>query len=240
MTAALSMAVRNVIFDFGGVLVTWRPQEIIESFYSDPALREAVRVHAFQHADWLEMDRGTLDEPTVVRRFAARMGRPEAELRALFDHVRAALVPIEPTVALLHELRHYPESTIGWLMSARGFGNFVSFGVVVWATQYNARLALAVGLLLQAVAVWQMTTFNINVSDFDIYWTNFVQGFGFGLAYTPMTVLAFSTLPAPLVVQGSAVFNQLRNFGSSLFISLSILVLVRSTAENYAGLPIDA
>jgi len=137
---------------------------------------------------------------------------------------------------LLQDLRHYPESTIGYLMSARGLGNFLSFGVVVWATRYNARLALAVGLLLQALAVWQMTTFNINVSDFDIYWTNMVQGFGFGLAYTPMTVLAFSTLPAPLVVQGSAVFNLLRNFGSSLFISLSILVLVRTTAENYAGL----
>jgi len=99
------MGVRNVIFDFGGVLVTWRPQEIIDSFYSDPQLREAVRVHAFQHDDWLDMDRGTLDEPAVVRRSAARMGRPEAELRALFDHVRAALVPIEPTVALLRELR---------------------------------------------------------------------------------------------------------------------------------------
>ena len=46
-------AVRNVIFDFGGVLVTWRPQEIIDSFYSDPALREALRTHAFQHDDWL-------------------------------------------------------------------------------------------------------------------------------------------------------------------------------------------
>jgi DHA2 family multidrug resistance protein len=32
------------------------------------------------------------------------------------------------------------------------------------------------------------------------------------------------------------VFNLLRNFGSSIFISLSVLVLVRSTAENYAGL----
>lgn len=137
---------------------------------------------------------------------------------------------------LLQDLRDYPESTIGYLMSARGLGNFLSFGVVVWATRYNARLALAVGLLLQALAVWKMTTFNLNVSDFDIYWTNLVQGFGFGLAYTPMTVLAFSTLPPPLVVQGSAVFNLLRNFGSSLFISLSVLVLVRTTAENYAGL----
>ncbi len=137
---------------------------------------------------------------------------------------------------LLQDLRHYPESTIGYLMSARGLGNFLSFGVVVWATRYNARLALTVGLLLQGFAVWKMTTFNLNMSDFDIYWTNLVQGFGFGLAYTPMTVLAFSTLPTPLVVQGSAVFNLLRNFGSSLFISLSVLVLVRTTAENYAGL----
>lgn len=99
---------RNVIFDFGGVLVTWRPQEIIDSFYSEPALRESLRTHAFQHDDWLEMDRGTLDEASVAARCAARMARPEAELKALFDHVRAALTPIEPTVALLRELRERP------------------------------------------------------------------------------------------------------------------------------------
>jgi MFS transporter, DHA2 family, multidrug resistance protein len=51
-----------------------------------------------------------------------------------------------------------------------------------------------------------------------------------------MAVLAFSTLPTQLAVQGSGVFNLMRNFGSSLFISLSILVLGRTTAENYAGL----
>ncbi|HUQ53149.1 MAG TPA: HAD family phosphatase [Gammaproteobacteria bacterium] len=96
---------RNVIFDFGGVLVTWRPQEIIDSFYEEPALREALRTHAFQHDDWLDMDRGTLDEAAVALRCAARMARPEAELKALFDHVRAALQPIDATVAFLRELR---------------------------------------------------------------------------------------------------------------------------------------
>jgi putative hydrolase of the HAD superfamily len=99
------MPVRNVIFDFGGVLVTWRPQEIIDSFYTEPELRDAIRTHAFHHDDWLEMDRGTLDEPTIVRRIAARMRRPEREIEALFEHVRGALVPIEATVALLGELR---------------------------------------------------------------------------------------------------------------------------------------
>ncbi len=104
-TAGARRRVRNVIFDFGGVLVNWRPQAIIDSFYAEPELREALRTHAFQHGDWLEMDRGTLDEASVVRRCAARMARPESELERLFDHVRAALTPIEPTVAWLRELR---------------------------------------------------------------------------------------------------------------------------------------
>ena len=97
--------VRNVVFDFGGVLVNWRPQEIIDTFYAEQHMRDALRTHAFQHDDWLDMDRGTLDEASVVRRCAVRMARPESELRGLFDHVRAALTPIEPTVALLRELR---------------------------------------------------------------------------------------------------------------------------------------
>jgi putative hydrolase of the HAD superfamily len=105
LTAAPRARVRNVIFDFGGVLVAWQPQEIIDSFYSEPKLRESLRTHAFQHDDWLDMDRGTLDEASVARRCAERMARPEAELRALFDHVRSALTPLEPTVALLRELR---------------------------------------------------------------------------------------------------------------------------------------
>jgi putative hydrolase of the HAD superfamily len=105
VSAAARARVRNVVFDFGGVLVAWRPQEIIDSFYAEPELRQALRTHAFEHDDWLDMDRGTLDEDSVVRRCATRMARPEPELRALFDHVRAALVPIEPTVELLRELR---------------------------------------------------------------------------------------------------------------------------------------
>jgi DHA2 family multidrug resistance protein len=144
--------------------------------------------------------------------------------------------PIVLFPPLLQDLRAYPDSIIGYLMSARGLGNFASFLIVVPCTRYSARVTLAAGLALQAYAGVEMALLDINLSDYDVFWTNFVQGFGFGLAYTPMTALAFSTLPPPLIVQGSAVFNLLRNFGSSLFISLSILVLVRTTAENYAGL----
>ena len=46
--------------------------------------------------------------------------------------------------------------------------------------------------------------------------------------------MAFATLPRHQITEGAAVFTMMRNFGSSLFISLAVLVLVRSTAVNYA------
>jgi DHA2 family multidrug resistance protein len=36
------------------------------------------------------------------------------------------------------------------------------------------------------------------------------------------------------MTEGSAIFTLLRNFGSSIFISLTVLLLVRSTSINYA------
>jgi DHA2 family multidrug resistance protein len=135
---------------------------------------------------------------------------------------------------LLADLKGYPEGLIGLLLAGRGLGNFVSFAVVVQATRWNARASLAIGLAIQAFSGYAMAQLDLNMTQFDVFWTNFVQGFGFGLAFTPMSVLAFATLPTHRVTEGMAFFHLLRNFGSSLFIALSFVLLIRSTAENYA------
>ena len=94
----------NVIFDFGGVLVRWKPQEIIDHFYQDADLRVRLREEVFQHPDWLEMDRGALDDAQAVRRFATRMGRPEAEMLELLQRVKESLVPMEESLELVNGL----------------------------------------------------------------------------------------------------------------------------------------
>jgi len=95
---------RNVIFDFGGVLLRWQPQEIINAFYAEEDLRGSASRNVFRHPDWIEMDRGALAEDDAIRRFAARMHRPVAELRALLEFVRESLVPLPETVELVHTL----------------------------------------------------------------------------------------------------------------------------------------
>ena len=95
---------QSVIFDFGGVLVRWKPQEIIDSFYQDEELRGRLRDEVFQHPDWLEMDRGMLEDADAVERFATRMRRPAAEMRDLLQRVKDSLVPMEASLELVNGL----------------------------------------------------------------------------------------------------------------------------------------
>lgn len=147
-----------------------------------------------------------------------------------------SFTPLVLFPSLLHDLKGYPDNTIGALLSARGVGNWLAFLIVVPFTRRSPRLAVACGLSAQAVAGFAMAQLDINMTGFDVFWTNVLQGFGFGLAFTPMSVLAFATLPRHQMTEGSAVFNLVRNFGSSLFISASIVLLVRSTAASYGVL----
>jgi MFS transporter, DHA2 family, multidrug resistance protein len=138
--------------------------------------------------------------------------------------------------SLLHDLRGYPDAAIGELLAARGIGNWIAFLVVIPISRRFPRLTVALGLSAQSFSAWSMAQLNLNLSSYDVFWTNALQGFGFGLAFTPMTVLAFATLPASRLTEASGVFTLVRNFGSSLYISLSVVLLIRSSAGNYARL----
>ena len=97
-------SVRNVVFDFGGVLVRWQPDAVIASFYADESSRTLVRDAVIRHPDWIDLDRGTLSDSVAIERFAARMGRPAAEMHALMQYVKDSLTPLPDSIALLDEL----------------------------------------------------------------------------------------------------------------------------------------
>lgn len=140
---------------------------------------------------------------------------------------------------LLQDLRGYPDSIVGYLIAARGMGNFLSFLIVAPFTRLAPRTCLFTGLALQALAGLWMASLDLNMTTADVFWTNLLHGFGFGLAYTPMAVLCFSTLPGHLLTQGNGIFSLLRMLGSSVFISLTLVVFVRSAAEasvSFSGL----
>ena len=99
--------VRNVIFDFGGVLVRWAPHEVVDRFTSHTGLRSLLMQSIFRHPDWLEVDRGTLKEPQAIARFAARTGLTETEIAVLLQRIRESLTPIPESVSLLRHLARH-------------------------------------------------------------------------------------------------------------------------------------
>jgi putative hydrolase of the HAD superfamily len=94
----------SVIFDLGGVVLRWNPDDIIRSFCSDEAVQSVLKREVFRHPDWLDMDRGVLPEHEAIKRFHTRTGLSLAEVSALMQAVRDSLQPIPGTVALLAEL----------------------------------------------------------------------------------------------------------------------------------------
>jgi DHA2 family multidrug resistance protein len=137
---------------------------------------------------------------------------------------------------LLQELQGYPDSIIGYLVAARGLGNFASFLVVAQLTRFNPRLCLFLGLSIQAVAGLWMGSFDMLITREDVMWSNILHGFGFGLSYTPMAVLAFSTMPVRLLTQSNAIFSLIRMLGSSVFVSMTLVVFAHSSAEANVNL----
>ncbi|HEV3009686.1 MAG TPA: HAD family phosphatase [Burkholderiales bacterium] len=100
----------NLVFDLGGVVVRWDPDAIIAGVFNDEEVKARVRDDVFGHADWLELDRGTLGRDDAIARAAKRSGVAVSEIRRLLHAVPPSLVVFPETVDLLRRLKRkgYP------------------------------------------------------------------------------------------------------------------------------------
>ncbi len=143
-------------------------------------------------------------------------------------------VPMVLFPPLLQELRGYPQSIIGLLMGARGVGTFVAFVMMAFAGRIDPRIPMTIGFLLQGYAGWTMANFDINLTTWGVAWTSCLQGFGVGLCWVPVSVVAFSTLSSTRIPEATALFQLLRNLASSAFISISVAVVLHTGKVSYA------
>ena len=77
-------------------------------------------------------------------------------------------------------------------------------------------------------------TFDMNVGIADVMVASFMQGISVGLIWVPLVVATFATLERRNLAETTAVFHLLRNVGSSIFISISVTMVIRTGTSNYA------
>jgi putative hydrolase of the HAD superfamily len=98
----------NVVFDFGAVLFTWRPVDLMMECFPERAATRAEAGHlaheVFGHTEWQAFDRGTIAMPDVVAQVAQRVGLDATVLGALVESIGERLTPMPDSVALLERL----------------------------------------------------------------------------------------------------------------------------------------
>lgn len=65
--------IKNMIFDFGNVLLGWNEQKIVENFTSDKEEQTKLLEIIFKSKEWFKLDEGILNYSTVIEIFKNKM-----------------------------------------------------------------------------------------------------------------------------------------------------------------------
>ena len=144
----------------------------------------------------------------------------------------ATLALLTPYLQILMD---YPVVTAGVLLAPRGIGTMLAMmlcGRLVG--RVNVRLLVSIGFVTTAYALFEMMSWNPNISEWMIMQAGFVQGLSVGFVFVPLSTLTFATLPSELRTQATGVYSLVRNIGSAIGISVTQALLQSNTQVNHA------
>jgi DHA2 family multidrug resistance protein len=144
----------------------------------------------------------------------------------------SALLP-----SFMQNLLGYSALQAGEASVTRGIGSLISFLLVPMVmARLGPRFSLTVGLALSIGALWMMGQFNLAMTRGPILTSGFIQGFGTGLLFAPMSTLAYATLDQSHRVEGTTVSTMVRSLGSSVGISVVQALVLRNAAAAHSEL----
>ncbi|WP_336970934.1 DHA2 family efflux MFS transporter permease subunit [Sphingobium aromaticiconvertens] len=139
--------------------------------------------------------------------------------------------------SMLQNLFGYSVMDTGELMASRGVGVFLTMACATRLLgRVDARLMVAAGMMMTSLSLWMMTGWSLEMDWRPPVFSGFLQGVGMGLAFVPINLLAFSTLPPHLRTDAAGVFNLARNIGASVGIAVVTALLARNIQVSHADL----
>jgi len=223
--AALSVAI-------GALQILLDRGEELDWFGSPEILIEAV---VSGGAFWLFLVHNFTAEAPFMPRYLFRDRNFVAGTLFIFIIGITYFAPLALLPNYLQDLMGYPILTAGFALAPRGFGTLVAMTVVGRLVgRLDTRVMLAIGLGLCAWAMWDMSGWNQNVSEWTVGFNGVIQGAGMGFLFVPLSVTALATLTPEQRTEGAGFFNLFRNIGQSMGTSMVSALLVSNTQVNNA------
>lgn len=144
----------NVIFDLGNVVVTWDPVAIVRSVIEGPgAVRLAEQL--FAHADWVEVDRGTLTLDEAALRAIERTDVDADIIHAIYRAVAPSLLPLPQSVELLHSLKKQGHQLYALSNMGHVSADYLQQHGVFWPLFNDVIISARVGLVKPELAIYR-------------------------------------------------------------------------------------
>jgi DHA2 family multidrug resistance protein len=131
----------------------------------------------------------------------------------------------------------------GLAVSPRGVGSVIAMIIVgLLANRVDSRLLLAFGFAVFGGSALMLSDLNLVISMSSVAWPNFINGFGGGFVFVPLTTMTMGLLRKPEIGNAAGIYNLIRNLGGSIGISALTAFLVRGSQihQDYLGAHLTA
>lgn len=136
---------------------------------------------------------------------------------------------------MLQRVLGYDATSAGLAMSTGGLATLVAMVAVGRvAGRVDTRLLLMPALLLQAVALWYMSGWNISISFEEASMGRLISAVGLPFLFIPIQTAAFVGLKPTDTNNASALLNVARNLGGSFGIAITQAVLIERAQFHQA------
>jgi DHA2 family multidrug resistance protein len=138
----------------------------------------------------------------------------------------------------MQTLLGYSALDSGMAVSPRGLGSLIAMIVVgTLVNRVDGRVLLSIGLGIFGVSTLALSHINLGIAMSSVAVPAFINGFGGGFVFVPLTTMAMGRLRKQEMGNASGIYNLVRNIGGSIGIAILTAFLSRGAQahQTYMG-----
>ena len=132
--------IRNIVFDLGNVLISFRPAEYLEKNNYPPEIRKRILTDIFGSQEWLLLDKGEISLVEAIERIAAKSTLKREEIALIFKLRTDIMFPLGSNVKVLPELKkqgfrlyylsNFPSDIFSEIKNRNSFFKYFDGGII--------------------------------------------------------------------------------------------------------------